>query len=266
MPAEAILHCRQLSLFYMVCKNTSDPLHNHARHVLTTCKSSSKSWFLNIQSICFQYELPDPLDLLNNCPTKKTFKSWVKQSVSKYWQQLLVKECQNMSSLKYFKPELYSITRPHYMWTTTASRPFESAKSTIWARMLSGRYRTEMFCRHFSSNKEGFCAAPCCTRVPGSLEHLLATCPALAATREKLFTIILSETVMFPTLHSCLKDIFSADESTITSFFLEPLTFPDIMHDATTIGYQFIQTISYISRTFLFYIHREYVMCLKTNY
>ena len=266
MPAEAILHCRQLSLFYMVCKNISDPLHNHARHVLTTCKSSSKSWFLNIQSICFQYELPDPLDLLNNCPTKKTFKSWVKQSVSKYWQQLLVKECQNMSSLKYFKPELYSITRPHYMWTTTSSRPFESAKSTIWARMLSGRYRTEMFCRHFSSNKEGFCAAPCCTRVPGSLEHLLATCPALAATREKLYTIILSETVMFPTLHSCLKDIFSADESTITSFFLEPLTFPDIMHDATTIGYQFIQTISYISRTFLFYIHREYVMCLKTNY
>jgi len=35
LPAEAILHCRQLSLFLMVCYNPNDLLNKHAQHILT---------------------------------------------------------------------------------------------------------------------------------------------------------------------------------------------------------------------------------------
>ena len=41
LPGSALLHLRQLSLFGIVCRLTTDPLHHHA--VLTS--SSSPSWF-----------------------------------------------------------------------------------------------------------------------------------------------------------------------------------------------------------------------------
>ena len=43
LPASAEIHRRQLSLFGMITRLTSDPLNIHARNVLTEAKSSSKS-------------------------------------------------------------------------------------------------------------------------------------------------------------------------------------------------------------------------------
>ena len=45
LPGEAAIHLRMLSLFGMVAQLPTDPLNIHARTVLTTAKSSSKSWF-----------------------------------------------------------------------------------------------------------------------------------------------------------------------------------------------------------------------------
>ena len=138
LPAEAILHCRQLSLFLMVCYNPNDLLNKHAQHILTKCKPSSRSWFFQVRNICTQYGLPDPIDLLRVPPSKTVFKALYRRSVSEYWHRIFVDECRGMKSLKYFKPELYSLTSPHYMWTTVLGRPYESSKSTVCARMISG--------------------------------------------------------------------------------------------------------------------------------
>ena len=128
---------------------------------------------------------------------KERFKRLAKSKILEYWQALLRAEAAPMSSLMYFKPELYSLSRAHYMWTTAAGHPFESSKSTVLAKMVSGRFRSEALCRHWSANRHGYCRAPSCHQVYGTLEHLLVSCPALDTVREGLYSMWLERSVIF---------------------------------------------------------------------
>ena len=168
-----------------------------------------------------------------------------------------------LTSLQYFKPELYSLTRPHYMWLSAASNPFECSKSTILARMASGRFRTESLSKHWSENKAGHCKATSCDMIPGTLEHLLVGCPALDTVRQRMYTMWLARTVMFPTLHSTIKNILHANEQTIVQFILEPLAFSEVATSFKIHGQRFIDQLSYLTRTFAFYIDREYRKIVK---
>ena len=148
------------------------------------------------------------------------------------------------------------------MWNTAASNPFECSKSTVLARMVSGRYRTDMLCRHWNGNRSGFCRAPCCVATQGTLEHLLVACPALGETRERLYQMWLDRSVMFPTLHATVRAVLaSADHNVITQFILEPLAFALISADFKTHGEHFAQQLSYMTRTFVFDIQPSKQVC-----
>ena len=61
------------------------------------------------------------------------------------------------------------------------------AMATVQARMLSGRYRTELLCSHWSNNKSGKCLiSENCLDMIEDLEHILISCDALHQTRLKL--------------------------------------------------------------------------------
>ena len=121
LPAEAILHSRQLGLFAMICRLQSDPLNQHARYMLTTAMPSSKSWFLQIRNLCLDYHLPHPLHLLDSPPGKEGFKKLVKLKILDFWLQKLRSEAKSLKSLQYFKPEFYSLTTPHRIWSGAGS-------------------------------------------------------------------------------------------------------------------------------------------------
>ena len=264
LPPEAILDIRQLSLFSMICRMPSDPLNKHGRYVLTNCKKSSKSWFFQILDLCIKYGFSHPLSYLEMPPSKHQFRTYVKTRVTSYWHYELTQECKGLKSLKYFRPELYSLTKPHYMWSTTSGRPYETSKATVLSRMLSGRFRSEMFCRHFTtSNPQGYCTASSCFNIPGTMEHILVTCPSLTPTRERMYSMRLDNTVMFPSLHQLVRDVLESNEEVKTQFFLEPLAFQCVQQDAESIGPQFIQTVNYVTRTFVFRIFREYSLRFK---
>ena len=132
--------------------------------------------------------------------------------------------------------------------------------------MISGRYRSKMFCRQFNpNNREGNCSLPTCLNVPGTMEHMLFTCPSLSTIRERMYQMCLERTVMFPSLHQLIRDILEMNEETKTQFFLEPLAFQDVRDDAERTGQQFIKTLNYITRTFFFRLHREYLSYSKRN-
>ena len=133
------------------------------------------------------------------------------------------------------------------MWTLAAGMPYETTKSSVLSKMLSGRYRSENFCRHFNpSNREGYCSLPSCFNMPGTLEYILITCPSLSCTRERMYSMCLERTVMFPSLHHCVRNILNANEEIQTQFFLEPLAFQVVKDEALRTGQQYIRTLSYI--------------------
>ena len=75
----------------------------------------------------------------------------------------------------------------------------------------------------------------------------------------------LQRSVMFPSLHSIIRGVFDSDVSTITQFILEPLAFPQIALDSNNHGKRFIEQLSYLTRTFAFYIDRDYKKIVQTS-
>ena len=68
----------------------------------------------------------------------------------------------------------------------------------------------------------------------------------------------LEKSVMFPTLHSTIREVLDSTEATKVQFILEPLAFPELASLAKVHGQRFVEQVSYLTRTFAFYIHREY--------
>ena len=81
--------------------------------------------------------------MLNNPPSKLQFKKMIKASVTNYWEIKLRGEASFLDSLQFFKPNFMSLGRPHPLWTTCRSDPYEVSKAVQQARFLSGGYRSE---------------------------------------------------------------------------------------------------------------------------
>ena len=74
----------------------------------------------------------------------------------------------------------------------------------------------------------------------------------------------LEKSVMYPALHSTIRDVLESDIPTKVQFIMEPLAYPIVAALAKTHGARFIEQLSYLSRTFAFYMHREYQKLLES--
>ena len=181
LPAEAMLHMKQLTLFGAICRLPGNILNTLAKDSLIRMTDTDNSWFGQIRALCHKYALPHPLKLLELPPTKETLKSLLKQNISSYWQLILSKKIRNdeneMSSLKYFHPQFMSLLRPHPI-LTSAGHTYDTNKMIIQLRMLSGRYRSGSLLKHFSPSISGVCEL--CLLEEEDISHiLLPRCPLL---------------------------------------------------------------------------------------
>ena len=139
------------------------------------------------------YQLPHPLSILENAPNKDSFKKLIKAKITDYWELKLRGEASLLSSLINFKPEFMSLTKPHPIWTTTGSNPYEVSKAIQQARLLSGRYRSQSLVSHWNPlNREGYCLSPSCTQVKETVEHILIDCQAYNEQKSKIYSLWLS--------------------------------------------------------------------------
>ena len=157
LPGTALLHLRQLSLFGMISRLPNNILHEHAQDFFSSTTMSNKSWFSQIRELCLCYHLPHPLTILSTPPTKEKFKKLVKSCIIDYWEVKLRAEAALLPSLEFFNPSFMSLSSPHPLWSTAGSSPSKVAMATIQAQMLSGRYRSQKLCRHWSIHSSGFC-------------------------------------------------------------------------------------------------------------
>ena len=130
------------------------------------------------------------------------------------------------SLLRYFDPHKASLLHPHPMWISSAGNAYENVKSIVWAKMASGRYRTEMLCRFWSTNRSGVCLAETCQNVPGTLEHLLIECPALEHTRHRLRSLWCLRTSNCPPLHRLILEILGSSPEHQVKFILDSTALP----------------------------------------
>ena len=168
LPLTATLHLRMFGLLGMIARlGENNILHKYGRSVLLNYSIGGRSWFTQIRILSQQYILPDPLLILQSPPTSLQWKKMTRLKVLDFWQTKYRGQADLLSSLQYFRPCVMSLSSPHPIWTS-ANSPFEVHKTVVTARMLSGRYRVEMLCRHWSrSNREGLCRLPGCVGCEG---------------------------------------------------------------------------------------------------
>ena len=135
------------------------------------------------------YNLKHPLQLLEDPPAQPAYKKLIKSHVIDYWEKLLRAEASPMFSLTNFCPKFMSLQRPHPIWTTVGSNPYEVTKAIQQARLLSSRYCTEALASHWSNNPGGYCLAPDCSNILETMKHILLECPAYSENRKRLKTM-----------------------------------------------------------------------------
>ena len=137
-----------------------------------------------------------------------------------------------------------SLSQPHPIWTTAGSSPYEVRKATVQSR------------RHWSGDSSGHCKVPGCSDTPGTLQHLATgECPGLADALVRAVALwksfLLQNPILFPVVkHYSLGDSF-------LSFLLDPTTMPLVISLTQTHGKQISEKLCYMTRTWLFYMHKE---------
>jgi hypothetical protein len=181
----------------------------------------------------------------------------VKKRVIDYWEQTLRAEASPLPSLIHFKPQFMSLKTTHPLWTTAGCSPVKVAMATVQAQMLSGRYRTDYLCRHWSKNKSGSCLlSPNCSSVSGDLHHLLVTCPVLHETREKLMSFTHNLITTIPHLSGLVLSFCSTEHPQFLQFLLDPSVIPQVIKSTQTHGPDTLLHLFHITRTWVYTLHR----------
>ena len=264
LPATALLHQKMLSIFGMICRLKSDILHHHASQVLVASRPSSKSWFIEIRNLCLQYGLPHPLTLLQSNIPKEAFKKLVKQHILDFWEIKLRKKAASLDSLEYFHPNFMSLKVPHPIWTTAGPSSYQVTMSTVQASMVSGRYRTELLCSHWSTNKMGFCQAPSCKdhQIQEDLAHILAKCGSLYPTRMKLLDFTQKVSQSMPALKHITDIFLTPSHPAFCQLLLDCSVMPSVISASQQLGPSVHQHLFRISRTWCYCLHKARLQLL----
>ena len=139
-----------------------------------------------------------------------------------------------------------SLRTAHPLWTTAGCSPVKVTMATVQAQMLSGRYRTDYLCRHWSKHKSGFSLlSASCSTIFWDLPHLIETCPALHPTREKLMSF--TRQFVLTTPHQSELILCAMTEVIKATQIYGPGTLHHLFH---------------VTRTWIYLIHRERLKCL----
>ena len=257
LPGEALIHLRQLSLLGMISRLPGSLLHRQAMNVYSS--KGSWSWFHQVRDVCLKYQIPHPLNFLTSPISKEAFKNLVKKQVLRFWELKLREEASPLLSLAFFKPQFMSLSKPHPLFTTAGSSPYEVTKSGVQALFLSGRYRTELLSRYWSSNPEGFCLCPSCDghQVKEDIEHILLYCPSLSPSRQRLYNFTSSYARSVPAICETILTLSRPTHPLFSQFLLDCSVIPCVISLVQQLGDDVLHHMFKISRTWCYSLHRE---------
>ena len=207
------------------------------------------------------YSLPSPLSMLESPKLKLQYKSLIKSKVIDFWEQFYRNQAKLLeeSSLRYFNPWYMSLARPHQLWTSCGSNPYEIHKAVIQAQMLSGRYPTDKLKRHWKKDSSGACSIQGCTSKDiGTIEHYLIWCPALSDARSRMISLCQKVASEDDELRRILDQFMdSHDEKFKVQFLLDCSQFSEIIQLKQCGKQVLVDRLFYVSRTWCYTIHQS---------
>ena len=162
-----------------------------------------------------------------------------------------------MDSLLYFHPEYMSLSSPHPLWTTAGSSPTMVTMASVQSVMLSGRYRTEGLCSHWSNNPNGYCKSSSSCNTFEDITHILQHCSALDSPRERLSAFTSSNCEDKPELKLIVDTFCSPQRRHFCQFLLDFSVLPEVVKSVQLHGQEFLHHLFNITRMWCFALHRD---------
>ena len=231
-------------------------LQKHAENIFRKITPSKGSWFEQIKNLCLQYSLPHPATFLSSPPTKSVFKTTVKKRVIDYWEQKLRHEASLLPSLEFFHSHYMSLTRTHPLWTTAGASPSKVVMATTQAHFLSGRYRTQALCSHWSGSSSDCQLSPSC-KTREDISHILKDCSALIHTREKLNNFTRSYCASNPVIAGLVEQFCTVKCRLFVQFLLDCSVIPEIIAAVQVQGQDILTHLFDITRVWVYSLHRD---------
>ena len=107
----------------------------------------------------------------------------------------------------------------------------------------------------------GFCLAGTCTNQVESIEHILISCPAYSAVRDRLKLLWLSSTDA--TIREIVSKAMCDPPQMLLQFLLDCSVIPTVISAAQCYGQGVYDTLFYLTRTWCFSVHRERLKVLN---
>ena len=149
-----------------------------------------------------------------------------------------------------------NLTKPHPIWSTAGSNPYEVSKVIQQARFLSGRYRSANLTKHWSThNREGFCASSTCFRQAETIEHILVQCVAYSDCRRRLCSLWLS--TPNKVIYELISDALTSDTEYLVQFLLDCSVLPNVIRATQIHGSEIMHSLFYLTRSWCFSIHKQ---------
>ena len=125
---------------------------------------------------------------------------------------------------------------------------------------MSGRYRTERLCRHWSQNNNGACKL--CTTPDGQaviedISHILLLCPALSEARQHVLSIWNNNLPQKPISHSIVTHLWQNPAEEMCQFLLDCSSVPIVIEATQEHGPQIQQDLFYLTRLWVYSVHRR---------
>ena len=129
--------------------------------------------------------------------------------------------------------------------------------ATIKARLLSGRYRTESLCSHWSTNSMDLCKMSTSCQVKEDIPHISQYCSALKDTREKLTMFTINYCNSHPIISDIIQTYCNIDSRLFCQFLLDCSVLPDVICAVQSHGVKVLEHLFNITRIWTNSLHRD---------
>ena len=200
MPIVAALHLDVLTLFHNIWSNPDITAHEILKYILRMADSQSVTWAAHVRILCLQYDLPDPLLLIEQQDAwpKSEWKNWCTTKVRAYHEKLWRGRALSNSKMNFLNVQLCGLTGRHHPALCGIDTTREVEKLRPHLKMLTGDYLT--YSRIALDRGTG---DPCCricrseqpllTSPPETIAHILTECRGTSEVRERIFPELLTE-------------------------------------------------------------------------
>ena len=132
-------------------------------------------------------------------------------------------------------------------------------KPCTQARFISGRYRTELLCSHWSSNPGGYCLCRSCVGlfISENIEHVLLHCGSLLSTRLRLSKFPLKYAMTVTLLSRTILELTKPCNPLFLQFLIDCSVIPQVITLCTDHGQVALHHMFKVSCTWCYSLHRE---------